>query len=68
MAEPDIDEMRTALLRVYPEGIIRSQFILRMSDEQIYNIYRWHQKHDISMSEPRFKQPKKQIEGQTSLF
>lgn len=65
---PDIEDMRKALLRMYPDGIIRNQFILRMSDAQIYAIYKSHKSHGISMDGPRLEKPKRQVVGQLSLF
>ena len=64
----DTDEMREQLLRAYPSGIIRSQFILLMSDKQIRAIHKWHTDHDIPLDKVREAKPKKQVPGQLSLF
>lgn len=64
----EIAEMREALIRMYPSGIIRNQFIFDMSDAQVYAIYKWHTKHKISTKKPRMMKPKPQVPGQTSLF
>ena len=63
-----IDDMRMALLRTYPEGIIRNQFILEMSDAQIYAIYKSHKRRHIPTDKPRLDRSKKQLTGQLSLF
>ena len=63
-----IEDMRKALLTAYPNGIIRSQYILDMSESQIYAIYKWHTRNNISLKKPRIKKPEKQIPGQQTLF
>lgn len=68
MIDKTIEDMRKELLTAYPTGIIRSQYILQMPPSQIYAIYKWHKKNDISMKKPRMKKPVKQIPGQQTLF
>lgn len=68
MTETTIDEMRERLLRAYPSGIIRSQFILMMSDKQIRAIHKWHTDKNIPLDKAREPKPSKQIPGQMSIF
>ena len=68
MIDKTTEDMRKELLIAYPRGIIRNQFILQMPPSQIYAIYKWHIKNDISMKKPREKKTVKQIPGQQTLF
>lgn len=62
-----IVEMREAILKVYPSGIIRGQRINDMSDAQIYAIYKFHKSRRIALDRPRM-QKQRQIVGQTNIF
>ena len=63
-----VEEMKEQLMRVYPSGVINSQFILQMSDRQIRAIYKWHEDKHIPMDRPREAKQKKQLAGQMSMF
>ena len=63
----ELEEMREKLLTMYPNGIIRGQFILQMPENQVYAIYKSHTQRHIPMDKPRII-TQKQIPGQTNLL
>lgn len=64
---PDIEEMREKLLTMYPDGVIRGQYILQMPDHQVYAIYKSHVQRKIPMNKPRIIK-QKQVPGQISML
>lgn len=65
--DKEVEEMREAILKAYPSGIIRGQQINDMSDAQIYAIYKSHKSRRIPLDRPRM-QKQRQIVGQTNIL
>lgn len=68
MKTKELCDMRMALVKVYPSGVIRGQLIADMTESQVYAIYRSHKQRKIPMDQPRLKGPEKQIPGQLNMF
>lgn len=65
--DQEISNMREQILTAYPDGVIRGQRIIDMTDAQIYAIFKSHKSRRIPLDKPRI-QKRPQIVGQTNIL